>query len=93
MTKTPILDAIRDAIQEIDPHITRDHVQTDTDLLQDLGLFEIELIELILTLEEKFSIEIDDTDIPTLGVPIQRVADWIERIEQIQNKQNNKHRN
>ena len=89
MRSKTTIEIMRDVIQEINPGAARDHVQMDTDLLQDLGLFEIELIELILMLEEKFSIEIDDMDIPTHGVPMQRVGDWIERIEQIQNKQNN----
>lgn len=85
MRSKTTLDNIRDLIQEIDKDVAREIINDDTDLLDDLKMLETELIELILLIEERFSIELNDDDVPKT----QLLGAWIERIEQIQNKQNN----
>lgn len=74
---------MRDLIQEIDTGIAREIITPNTNLLDDLKMCEMELIELIILIEERFSIELNDSDVPKTGL----LSEWVERVEQIQNKQ------
>jgi acyl carrier protein len=71
-----IFEAIREhlAARGIDPA----KVTMDADLLNDLDLDSLDTVELTLALEEKFNVEIPDSELEGLGV-ISDAVDLIER--------------
>jgi acyl carrier protein len=62
-------------------------ITEDTDMLDDLGLLDLDLIEVQLMLEEKFSIQLDDRDTDAIGDGNYRVGDWLDRIMTIRTQQ------
>jgi acyl carrier protein len=52
-----------------------------------LIMLDLDLIEMQLMLEEKFSIQLEDADTDAIGEGNFRVGDWVERIMTIRNKQ------
>ena len=87
MSNSEMLEQFRDILIEIDPDIVRDLVTESTHLIDDLGMFDLDIIEMQLMLEEKFSIQLEDSDTDAIGESNFRVGDWIERITTIRNKQ------
>lgn len=87
MSNSEMLEQFRDVLIEIDPDIVRDLVTESTHLIDDLGMFDLDIIEMQLMLEEKFSIQLEDSDTDAIGEGSFRVGDWIERITTIRNKQ------
>lgn len=85
MRSKTTIENLQDLIQEIDAGIAQEIITPSIDLVEDLKMCEMELIELIILIEERFSVELNDSDVPKT----QLLGEWIERIEQIQNKQNN----
>jgi acyl carrier protein len=81
------MEQIKDVLIELDPDIVRDLVTESTNLVDDLGMLGLDLIEMQLMLEEKFSIQLEDADTDALGEGNFRVGDWVERIMTIRNKQ------
>lgn len=87
MNTSETLEQFKDVLIELDPDIVRDLVTESTNLLDDLDLIDLDLIEMQLMLEEKFSIQLEDADTDAIGEGNYRVGDWIERIMMIRNKQ------
>ena len=55
-----------------------DQVQPSDNLAEDLGMDDIDMVELTLALEEKYSIEIPDEDAETFHT-VQNVIDYIQK--------------
>lgn len=87
MNTSETLEQFKDVLIELDPDIVRDLVTESTHLIDDLDLLDLDLIEMQLMLEEKFSIQLEDADTDAIGEGNFRVGDWIERIMTIRNKQ------
>jgi acyl carrier protein len=87
MSKSETLEQFKDVLIELDPDIVRDLVTESTNLVDDLDLLWFDLIEMQLMLEEKFSIQLEDSDTDAIGEGNYRVGDWVERIMTIRNKQ------
>ena len=87
MSNSEMLEQFRDVLIEIDPDIVRDLVTESTRLIDDLDMFDLDIIEMQLMLEEKFSIQLEDSDTDAIGEGSFLVGDWIERITTIRNKQ------
>lgn len=62
-------------------------ITEDTDMLDDLGLLDLDLIMVQLMLEEKFSIQLEDSDTDAIGIGNYRVGDWLDRIMTIRTQQ------
>ena len=52
-------------------------IKLESDIINDLGLDSLDIVELVMTLEEKWNIVADDEDIKTLKI----VADVVKYIE------------
>ena len=52
-------------------------IKSESDIINDLGLDSLDIVELVMTLEEKWNIVADDEDIKTLKT----VADVVKYIE------------
>ena len=87
MSESETLEQFKDVLIELDPDIVRDLVTESTNLVDDLDLLDLDLIEMQLMLEEKFSIQLEDADTDAIGEGNYRVGDWVERIMTIRNKQ------
>jgi acyl carrier protein len=87
MSHSETMEQFKDVLIELDPDIVRDLVTESTDLVHDLDLLDLDLIEMQLMLEEKFSIQLEDADTDAIGEGNFRVGDWVERIMTIRNKQ------
>jgi acyl carrier protein len=87
MNTSETLEQFKDVLIELDPDIVRDLVTESSNLLDDLDLTDLDLIEMQLMLEEKFSIQLEDADTDAIGEGNFRVGDWVERIMAIRNKQ------
>ncbi len=48
------------------PEIDIDDVILDASLIDDLGADSLTIVELVMTMEEEFEIEVDDTDVEKL---------------------------
>jgi acyl carrier protein len=81
------MEQFKDVLIELDPDIVRDLVTESTNLVDDLDMLDLDLIEMQLMLEEKFSIQLEDADTDAIGEGNFRVGDWVERIMTIRNKQ------
>lgn len=60
-----ILDDLKSILSDqldVDP----DSINNDTDLADDLGADSLDVVDLVMTLEEEFDIEIPDEDIETM---------------------------
>ena len=60
-----ILDDLKNILSDqldVDP----DTINDDTDLADDLGADSLDVVDLVMTLEEEFDIEIPDEDIETM---------------------------
>ena len=71
-----MLDTIKKMLAE-EFNIDEDSISADSKLEADLGINSLELAELAFRLEDEFSIEIKDEDIPTL-ITVGDVANYIE---------------
>ncbi|HYY44035.1 MAG TPA: acyl carrier protein [Actinomycetota bacterium] len=75
-TKEEIFEAIKERLSE--RGIETDGVTTESTLAGDLGLDSLDTVELTLGLEERFDIEIPDSDLEN----VETVGDAVELIEQ-----------
>lgn len=57
--------------------IDANKIKPESDIINDLGLDSLDIVELVMTLEEKWNIVADDEDIKTLKT----VADVVKYIE------------
>lgn len=74
-----IFDTVREVLAqqfEIDPS----EISMDTNLVDDIGADSLDVVELIMSLEDKYGISISDEDAATLTT-VQRIVDFIERVQ------------
>lgn len=71
-----ILDTVKDIIAA-QLGIDAGSIKPESDIINDLGLDSLDIVELVMTLEEKWNIVADDDDIKTLKT----VADVVKYIE------------
>lgn len=85
MTREEALKSVHEVLREILPEL--DGVNEDTDMLDDLGMLDLDLIEAQLMFEEKFSVQLTDEETDAIGVGNYRIGDWIDRILEIRKQQ------
>lgn len=67
---------IKKVIAEKIPDIDIDDVVPEASLIEDLGADSLTIVELVMSMEEVFEIEIDDDDAETL-ITVQDAIDYI----------------
>ncbi len=75
MSREEAIQKVYEVLHEMLPEL--DSINEDIDMLDDLGLLDLDLIEVQLMLEEKFSIQLDDRDTDAIGegqLPSRRLA-------------------
>lgn len=85
MTREEALKSVHEVLREILPEL--DSVNEDTDMLDDLGLLDLDLIEAQLMFEEKFSVQLTDEETDAIGTGNYRIGDWVDRILEIRKQQ------
>lgn len=85
MTREEAIRAVHEVLREILPEL--DSVNEDTDMLDDLGLLDLDLIEAQLMFEEKFSVQLTDEETDAIGTGNYRIGDWVDRILEIRKQQ------
>jgi acyl carrier protein len=85
MTRDEAIQKVYEVLHEMLPEL--DSISEDIDMLDDLGLLDLDLIEVQLMLEEKFSIQLEDSDTDAIGEGNYRVGDWVDRIMTIRTQQ------
>ena len=73
-----VFEDVRDVVVEqlsVDPQ----EVKLDSKIIEDLGADSLDVVELVMALEEKFGIEIPDSESEKL-VSIKDVVDYIENL-------------
>lgn len=85
MTREEAIQAVHEVLREILPEL--DSVNEDTDMLDDLGMLDLDLIEAQLMFEEKFSVQLTDEETDAIGEGNYRIGDWVDRILEIRKQQ------
>ena len=85
MTREEAMQKFHEVLRDMLPEL--DSVNEDINMLDDLGLLDLDLIEVQLMLEEKFSIQLTDEETDAIGNGNYRVGDWIDRILEIRKQQ------
>ena len=85
MTREEAIRAVHEVLREILPEL--EQVDEDTDMLDDLGLLDLDLIEAQLMFEEKFSVQLTDEETDAIGEGNYRIGDWVDRILEIRKQQ------
>ena len=85
MTREEAMRAVHEVLREILPEL--EQINEDTDMLDDLGMLDLDLIEAQLMFEQKFSVQITDEEIDAIGEGNYRIGDWIDRILEIRKRQ------
>lgn len=80
MEREQIISGIKEILQQvINVEGVRDWEKTE-DLLKDKGLNSLEAIHILVAVEDRFDIEIDDDDLNLeLVKTIENIADYVER--------------
>ena len=73
-----VFEDVRDVVVE-QLSVSPDQVKVDSKILEDLGADSLDVVELVMALEEKFGIEIPDSESEKL-VSIKDVVDYIENL-------------
>lgn len=74
-----IFDEVRDVVVE-QLSAEPESVKLDSKIIEDLGADSLDVVELVMALEEKFGIEIPDSEAEKL-ISIQDVVSYIEKIQ------------
>ena len=61
-------------------NVSPEAVKLESKIIEDLGADSLDVVELVMALEEKFDIQIPDTEEEKL-ISIQNVVDYIEKIK------------
>ena len=85
MTREEAIQAVHEVLREILPEL--ESVNEDTDMLDDLGMLDLDLIEAQLMFEEKFSVQLTDEETDAIGEGNYRIGDWVDRILEIRKQQ------
>ena len=75
-----VFEDVRDVVVE-QLSVSPDQVKLDSKIIEDLGADSLDVVELVMALEEKFGIEIPDSESEKL-VSIKDVVDYIENLPQ-----------
>lgn len=75
MSREEILEEVRDVIVE-QLGIEREKITEDATFIEDLAADSLDVVELIMSLEEKFEIEIPDSDAEKIAT-VKDVIDYI----------------
>ncbi|MCZ6150030.1 acyl carrier protein [Campylobacter ureolyticus] len=73
-----VFEDVRDVVVE-QLSVDADAVKLDSKIIEDLGADSLDVVELIMALEEKFDVEIPDSDAEKL-LSIKDVVDYIEKL-------------
>ena len=73
-----IFDDVRDVVVE-QLSVAPDAVKLESKILEDLGADSLDVVELVMALEEKFEVEIPDSDAEKL-ITINDVVSYIEKL-------------
>ena len=73
-----VFEDVRDVVVE-QLSVSPDQVKLDSKIIEDLGADSLDVVELVMALEEKFGIEIPDSESEKL-VRIKDVVDYIENL-------------
>lgn len=73
-----VFEDVRDVVVE-QLSVDTDAVKLDSKIVEDLGADSLDVVELIMALEEKFDVEIPDSDAEKL-LSIKDVVDYIEKL-------------
>ena len=73
-----VFDDVRDVVVE-QLSVAPDAVKLDSKIIEDLGADSLDVVELVMALEEKFEVEIPDSDAEKL-ITINDVVSYIEKL-------------
>lgn len=73
-----VFEDVRDVVVE-QLSVDADAVKLDSKIVEDLGADSLDVVELIMALEDKFDVEIPDSDAEKL-LSIKDVVDYIEKL-------------
>lgn len=74
-----VFEDVKDVVVE-QLSVSPDAVKLDSKIIEDLGADSLDVVELVMALEEKFNIEIPDSEAEKL-VSIQDVVSYVENLE------------
>ncbi|MCV3453960.1 acyl carrier protein [Campylobacter sp. FU_520] len=74
-----ILDDVKKVVVE-QLSVDEDAVKMESKIIEDLGADSLDVVELVMALEEKFDVEIPDSDAEKL-VKIEDVVNYIENLQ------------
>ena len=72
-----LCDEVKEVIVE-QLNVSPDEVKLESDFVEDLGADSLDVVEMIMALEEKFEIEIPDSEAEKIET-VQDVIDYIEK--------------
>ena len=72
-----LFDEVKEVIVE-QLNVSPDEVKSEAKFVEDLGADSLDVVEMIMALEEKFEIEIPDSDAENIKT-VQDVVDYIEK--------------
>jgi len=72
-----LFDEVKEVIVE-QLNVSPDEVKPEASFVEDLGADSLDVVEMIMALEEKFEIEIPDSDAENIKT-VQDVVDYIEK--------------
>ena len=73
-----IFDDVRDVVVE-QLSVAPDAVKLESKIIEDLGADSLDVVELVMALEEKFEVEIPDSDAEKL-ITVNDVVSYIEKL-------------
>ena len=74
-----VFDDVRDVVVE-QLSVAPDAVKMESKIIEDLGADSLDVVELIMALEEKFEVEIPDSDAEKL-IKIEDVVNYIDNLK------------
>lgn len=74
-----VFEDVRDVVVE-QLSVSPESVKMESKIIEDLGADSLDVVELVMALEEKFNIEIPDSEAEKL-IQIQDVVNYIEKLE------------
>jgi acyl carrier protein len=79
MTKQDIFASFAETIEDFSG-VPADDVTLTADLVDDLGIDSLTMVEIIVSAQEKFSIEIPDADLMYLKT-VQDIVSYVDRVQ------------
>lgn len=72
------LDSVKKILAEKLPDASEDKITLDASVMDDLGADSLDVVEIIMAIEESFSIDIPDEEAESLTT-VQSIVDYIEK--------------